>query len=180
MRKLRFKNSRKFLLLRLVGVVTFAVGFAVYSFWSKENNPSHVFLVKVPREYSENFSNEELLQYYLEGNAIPISSLENRNLSLPHSCGHIIVSLEKDGKIKLNSQEYGDLESLNTVKQQLEQTFQRRAENGIFEEGSNKIIKKVFIKLSRSAKYGDVVKVIDAVKETGADPINLQIDDLPE
>ena len=180
MRKLRFKKSREFLLLRLIAVITFAVGFAVYFFWPKENTPSHVFMVDVPREYSENFSDQELLQYFTEGNAIPISTLENRTLLLPHSCSHIIVSLERNGKIKLNSQEYGDLESLNIMKQKLEQIFAGRFKNGIFEEGSSKILKKVFVKLPRSAKYGEVVKVIDAVKESGADPISLQIDDLSE
>jgi biopolymer transport protein ExbD len=28
-------------------------------------------------------------------------------------------------------------------------------------------------------KYGDVVKVIDAIKGAGANPVGLQVDDLP-
>jgi biopolymer transport protein ExbD len=40
--------------------------------------------------------------------------------------------------------------------------------------------KTVFIKSPRSVKYGEVVRIIDAVKQAGAQPIGLQIDDLTE
>jgi len=43
-----------------------------------------------------------------------------------------------------------------------------------------RIEKTVFIKASRSIRYGDVIRVIDAVKGAGANPIGLQIDDLPQ
>ena len=36
----------------------------------------------------------------------------------------------------------------------------------------------VFIKAPRGLDYGSVIKVVDAVKASGADPIALQIDDL--
>jgi biopolymer transport protein ExbD len=38
----------------------------------------------------------------------------------------------------------------------------------------------VFVKAPRSMKYGDVVKVIDAIKGAGASPVGLQVDDLPQ
>ncbi len=41
-----------------------------------------------------------------------------------------------------------------------------------------KIQKTVFIKAPRAMDYGTVVKLIDAVKISGASPISLQIDDL--
>jgi biopolymer transport protein ExbD len=44
---------------------------------------------------------------------------------------------------------------------------------------SQRIEKTVFIKAPRSVKYGDVVKVIDAIKGAGASPVGLQVDDLP-
>ena len=46
------------------------------------------------------------------------------------------------------------------------------------EEKDEKIEKTVFIKAPRSADYGQVVKLIDAVNLAGANPISLQIDDL--
>jgi biopolymer transport protein ExbD len=47
-----------------------------------------------------------------------------------------------------------------------------------WEEGTNEIEKTVFVKAPKSIKYGEVVKVIDAIKLAGATPVGLQIDDL--
>jgi biopolymer transport protein ExbD/biopolymer transport protein TolR len=44
---------------------------------------------------------------------------------------------------------------------------------------SDRIEKTVFIKAPLSVKYGDVVRVVNAVKGAGASPIGLQLDDLP-
>ena len=41
-----------------------------------------------------------------------------------------------------------------------------------------KIEKTVFVKAPRTLTYGDVVKVIDAIKGAGANPVGLQLDDL--
>jgi biopolymer transport protein ExbD len=62
----------------------------------------------------------------------------------------------------------------------LTEIFQGRDANGVFREGTNEVEKTVFIKSPRSVRYGDVVKVIDAVKMAGAQPIGLQIDDLQQ
>jgi biopolymer transport protein ExbD len=43
---------------------------------------------------------------------------------------------------------------------------------------NGKIPKIVFIKAPRNLAYGKVVKIVDAVKIAGAEPISLQIDDL--
>jgi hypothetical protein len=42
-----------------------------------------------------------------------------------------------------------------------------------------RIEKTVFVKAPRASRYGEVVKVIDAIKGAGANPIFLQVDDLP-
>jgi biopolymer transport protein ExbD len=62
----------------------------------------------------------------------------------------------------------------------LAQTFQDRERNGVYKEGTTEVEKTVFVKAPRSVKYGDVVKVFDAIKGSGAQPIGLQIDDLPQ
>ncbi len=67
---------------------------------------------------------------------------------------------------------------LHIIKARLTAIFKQREEYGIFREGTNLIEKTVFVKSSRSLKYGDVIKVIDAVKSAGAESIGLQIDDL--
>jgi biopolymer transport protein ExbD len=43
-----------------------------------------------------------------------------------------------------------------------------------------RIEKTVFVKAPRSLPYGEVVKVIDAIKGAGANPVGLQVDDLPQ
>ena len=42
-----------------------------------------------------------------------------------------------------------------------------------------RIEKTVFVKAPRALPYGNVVKVIDAIKGAGANPVGLQVDDLP-
>jgi hypothetical protein len=70
----------------------------------------------------------------------------------------------------------------------LQQTFQQRKEQHAYKVGmetatnipeDQRIEKTVFVKAPRALKYGDVVKVIDAIKGAGANPVGLQVDDLP-
>jgi biopolymer transport protein ExbD len=67
--------------------------------------------------------------------------------------------------------------------------FRQRTELRVYKVGmetqtdvpeAERIEKTVFVKASRSVKYGDVVRLINAVKGAGANPIGLQIDDLPQ
>ena len=43
-----------------------------------------------------------------------------------------------------------------------------------------RIEKTVFVKAPQALHYGEVVKVIDALKGAGANPVGLQLDDLPQ
>jgi biopolymer transport protein ExbD len=94
----------------------------------------------------------------------------------------LVVSINKaDGKIVLNRDEaLGDITNTEPLTNRLSAIFKQREIDGAFREGTNEVEKTVFIKSPRSVKYGDVVKVIDAVKLAGASPVGLQIDDLSE
>lgn len=93
----------------------------------------------------------------------------------------LVVAVNKsDMKITLNNDAVGDVSDASGLTNKLSQIFKDRENNGVFREGSNEVEKTVFIKSPRSVKYGDVVKIIDAVKIAGAQPIGLQIDDLTE
>jgi biopolymer transport protein ExbD len=81
----------------------------------------------------------------------------------------------------------GTVQEAAKLTERLADIFKQRTENHVYAEGkefrtdlpeAEKILKTVFIKAPRSADYGSVVKVIDAVKIAGASPISLQIDDL--
>ncbi len=101
----------------------------------------------------------------------------------------IIVGLNSDLSLRLNTENnLGTVENPEKLIKRLAQIFKARAENGVYAENielkqhlteDEKIEKTVFIKAPRNIDYGDVARLIDAVKTAGATPISLQIDDLP-
>jgi biopolymer transport protein ExbD len=103
----------------------------------------------------------------------------------PHS---LIVTIDKDLKLKLNKQgEMGSVDDTGKLTAELISLFQQRKQNGILNKDvahrsdlseDEKVLKTVFIKAPRSVQYGTVVKVMDAIKGAGAEPVGLLIDDL--
>jgi biopolymer transport protein ExbD len=106
--------------------------------------------------------------------------LENEVVPRPNPLTLVVAVNKSDMKLTLNNLEAGDISDSSSLTNQLTEIFKGRDANGVFREGTNEVEKTVFIKSPRSVKYGDVVKVIDAVKLAGAQPIGLQIDDLQE
>lgn len=80
----------------------------------------------------------------------------------------LLVTLNKaDGTYKLNTEELRDLKSL-----------QERLFSALNGRPADR--KAVFIKGPRTIHYGEVVKVIDVVKQAGGQPIGLQIEGLDQ
>ncbi len=93
----------------------------------------------------------------------------------------LVVAINKDTKaITLNNEPAGDVSDATALTAKLDEIFKTRETNGVFREGTNEVEKTIFIKSPTVVRYGDVVKVIDAVKMAKASPIGLQIDDLTE
>lgn len=93
----------------------------------------------------------------------------------------LVVAINKsDRKVTLNSEAMGDVSDASPLTERLLTEFKQREANGVFREGTNEVEKTLFIKSPRSIRYGDVVRVIDAAKQAGAQPIGLQIDDLEQ
>jgi biopolymer transport protein ExbD len=100
----------------------------------------------------------------------------------------LVVSLQSDSALRLNTEkDLGTVQQTEKLTARLADIFKQRLENHAFAEDkafntdlpeAEKIEKTVFIKAPRAADYGSVVKIIDAVKIAGANPISLQIDDL--
>ena len=91
----------------------------------------------------------------------------------------LVVTINSDYSLKLNTEkDYGTVREPQKLIERLQAVFVQREENGVFDESNQKIVKTVFIKAPRDLAYGEVVKVVDAIKIAGADPISLQIDDL--
>ena len=99
----------------------------------------------------------------------------------------LVVSISTDLQLKLNQDVMGSVNDPGALAAKLQQTFQQRREQKAYKVGmetsnlpeEQKIEKTVFVKAPRALHYGDVVKVIDAIKGAGANPVGLQVDDLP-
>jgi biopolymer transport protein ExbD len=100
----------------------------------------------------------------------------------------LVVSISPDLQIKLNQDPLGSVNDTTPLAQKLALTFQQRKEQRAYKVGmetrsdvkeDDRIEKTVFVKAPRAARYGDIVKVIDAIKGAGANPVGLQVDDLP-
>jgi biopolymer transport protein ExbD len=100
----------------------------------------------------------------------------------------LVVSITPDLQIKLNQDPMGSVNDTSALAAKLQQTFQQRREQHAYKVGmetatniseDQRIEKTVFVKAPRALHYGDVVKVIDAIKGAGASPVGLQVDDLP-
>lgn len=74
--------------------------------------------------------------------------------------------------------QFGDAYKLNTEELKGAQALEERLLSAL--DGRPADRKAVFIKAPRSKPYGEVVKVIDAVKAAGGSPIGLQIEGLDQ
>jgi biopolymer transport protein TolR len=88
------------------------------------------------------------------------------------------VDIMKDSTLQLNQEPIGTIDNTSRLSTTLASLFQERDAKHEYKFGTNIIEKTVFIKAPESFKYGDVVKVIDAVKGAGASPVGLQVDAL--
>ena len=96
------------------------------------------------------------------------------------------VTIGPDLIVKLNQDPMGSIDDLSPLSEKLQQIFQMRLEQHAYREGaetatnlpeSERIEKTIWINAPKHVKYGDVVKVIDAAKRAGANPIALQLDE---
>jgi biopolymer transport protein ExbD len=88
------------------------------------------------------------------------------------------VDILKDSKLQLNGEDFGTIDNTGRLSAQLANIMRQREEQRVTKFGTDIIEKTVFIKAPESFKYGEVVKVIDAVKGAGATPVGLQVDAL--
>jgi biopolymer transport protein ExbD len=101
----------------------------------------------------------------------------------------LVVTIGSDLQLKLNQEDMGSVNDTGVIATRLSQVFQQRRETRAYKPGmetrtdipeEERIERTVFVKAPRSLKYGEVVKVIDAIKGAGASPVGLQVDDLPQ
>jgi biopolymer transport protein ExbD len=103
---------------------------------------------------------------------------EEKNMNVKPNPLTLVVSVGTDLKVKLNKDEFGDTSDTSELGNKLLSIFKERESNLVYKDGTNEIEKTVFVKAPKAVKYGEVVKLIDAIKLAGATPVGLQIDDL--
>ena len=108
----------------------------------------------------------------------PTGNIDNHPLTL-------VVSVGRDSSVSLNNESLdATIASPEPLIERLREIFEARSRNLVYSETSGEtstpaVEKTVFIKAPRSLSYGNVASVVDSVKAAGADPVSLQIDDLP-
>jgi biopolymer transport protein ExbD len=110
---------------------------------------------------------------------VPAEPKKQENLTVEPNPLSLVVTINPGNRgLALNNEPQGTLEEPDALRNRLLEIFSLRERENVRRPNSNETEKTLFIKSPRSVKYGDVVKVIDAVKAAGASPIGLQIDDL--
>lgn len=145
------------------------------------------FLLQIPQQRDPN---EDLSK--LQPSPLPLGVVLSTDLQLKlirggsiDAYGHFPIGIEPYGKSEAKG---GMLEDTSSLSQTLTRIFQERKEKHVYKPGmetrtdlpeDERIEKTVVIKAYRSCRYLEVIKLIDLVKGAGANPIILQLDDLP-
>lgn len=88
----------------------------------------------------------------------------------------LIVSINRELGLSLNNERnLGTADAPDALIARMRSIFSQREQNGMINE-NGKVVRVVFLKAPKDIGYGDVVKVIDAVKQAGGEPLALQID----
>lgn len=117
-----------------------------------------------------------------------VPSVPQNTPDLPPNIHTLVVTIEPDRTLKLNSlSEMGTVDDISPLSSKLRSIFEERTQNRAYRADMlarldvperDRIEKTVFIKAPRSMPYGEVVRVMDGLKATGATPIGLQLDAL--
>ena len=112
---------------------------------------------------------------------VPAEPKDQQNIEVKPNPLTLVVAINRNNRtLTLNNEPAGSVDEPDVLINNLKSIFSQREQNDVCREGTNEIEKTIFIKSPTSIKYGDVARVIDSVKEAGAQPIGLQIDDLTD
>lgn len=117
-----------------------------------------------------------------------VPAVPHNNPDIKPNINTLVVTIESDRTLKLNgSADMGTVDDLTPLSSKLKSVFEERLRNRAYRfdliarldlPESQRIEKTVFIKAPRNIPYGEVARVLDGLKGTGAAPIGLQLDDL--
>lgn len=113
---------------------------------------------------------------------------QDRNPEVRPGDHTLVVTIEPDRSLRLNAlTDMGTVDDPSKLSARLSNLFAERTANRAYRPDmvsrfdvpeADRIQKTVFIKAPRFLAYGEVTRVIDALKGAGANPVGLQLDDL--
>ena len=117
---------------------------------------------------------------------VPAEPLPENNTRLDNP-DTIVVSISAAGVIRINAESAGEVSDTSKLVTRLSEVFGQRVANGNI-SGSfaddpgrpfpDRAERTVFVKAPKTVSYGDVARIVDAVKTAGAYPISLQLDNI--
>ena len=100
----------------------------------------------------------------------------------------LVVTIDGESRLRLNRGAIlGMTSEMSKLAEALAEQFRLRVEAGTWRRDSaadfslpppERSERTVFIKAPRSLRYGEVARVVDAIRGAGANPVGLQIDEL--
>ena|SRR6185503_9386884 len=117
-----------------------------------------------------------------------VPSVPNNRPDLKPNIHTLVVTIEPDRTLKLNQlSQMGTVDDISPLSSKLRSIFEERTQQRAYRPDMvarldvpepDRIEKTVFIKAPRSMPYGEVIRVMDGLKATGASPVGLQLDAL--
>ena len=117
-----------------------------------------------------------------------VPSVPHNNPEIRPHIYTLVVTIDSDRTLKLNNvSDLGTVDDLAPLSAKLRSIFEERTRLRAYRSDmlarvdvpeQHRIEKTVFIKAPRGIPYGEVMRVLDGLKATGAEPIGLQLDDL--
>lgn len=117
-----------------------------------------------------------------------VPSVPHNNPEIRPHIYTLVVTIDSDRTLKLNNvSDMGTVDDLAPLSAKLRSIFEERTRLRAYRSDmlarvdvpeQHRIEKTVFIKAPRRIPYGEVMRVLDGLKATGAEPIGLQLDDL--
>jgi len=87
----------------------------------------------------------------------------------------LVVRVDKELNVSLNNEPQGSLDDLSALTMRLADIFKRRAENGVFREGTSEIETTIFLRLPENIKFEQIRDLDTALRNVGSDLIGLAI-----
>jgi len=117
-----------------------------------------------------------------------VPSMPHDNPDIHPNIDTLVVTIEPDRTLKLNAlSDMGTVDDPSPLSAKLKWLFEERLKNRVYREDmvgrldvpeQQRIERTVFIRAPRTIPYGEVARVLDGLKGTGAEPIGLQLDNL--